>query len=92
MKEFIEYLLKEFVSKPEEIVVTETVDPETTFKNYQIKVAQEDIGLVIGKEGRTIKSLRNLTRAKAIKDGVRMNLELIEVDRPAETTEPEVKE
>lgn len=85
MKEFIEYLLKEFVSKPNEIIVTETIDPETSFRNYQIKVAQEDIGLVIGKEGRTIKSLRNLTRAKAIKDGIRMNLELIETDRPAET-------
>lgn len=89
MKEFIEYLLKEFVSKPEEVVVIETVDPETSFKNYQVKVAQEDIGLVIGKEGRTIKSLRNLTRAKAIKDGIRMNLELIETDRPAEAVEKE---
>jgi hypothetical protein len=87
MKEFIQYLLTEFVSKPEEIVVTETIDDETGFKNYQIKVSEEDIGLVIGKEGRTIKSLRNLTRAKAIKDGIRMNLELIEIERPATVTE-----
>ena len=84
MKEFIEYLLREFVSKPDEVVVIEIIDQETCFKNYQIKVATDDIGLVIGKEGRTIKALRNLTRAKAIKDGVRMNLELIETDRPTQ--------
>ena len=82
MKEFIEYLLKQIVSKPEELSVEEQVDPTNNFHSYRVHVSQDDMGLVIGKEGRTIKSLRNLTRAKAIKDGIRMNLELAEIGMP----------
>jgi hypothetical protein len=87
MKDFIEYLLKQIVSKPEEMKVEESIDPENNFHSYRVTVAPDDMGFVIGKEGRTIKSLRNLTRAKAIKDGIRMNLELIDVEGPKPSEE-----
>ena len=80
MKEFIEYLLKQIVSKPESIEVQES--NSAGIFQYLIKVDSSDMGLVIGKEGRTIRSLRSLTKAKAIKDNVRINLELLDESRP----------
>lgn len=72
MKEFIEYLLNQIVSQPEQIKVEES--DEGGLKVYKIHVAVEDMGTVIGKEGHTIKSLRDLVRAKAIKDNVRVRI------------------
>lgn len=72
MKEFIEYLVKQIVSHPDQVNVTETNDGGLL--TYKIKAAQEDMGTVIGKEGHTIKSLRDLVRAKAIKDDVRVRV------------------
>ena len=89
MKEFIAYLLTQIVSKPEEVQVFEEVEPQSNFYVYKVSVAQEDMGIVIGKEGRNIKSLRALTRAKAIKDGVRMNIELDEKLKQEEQTQPQ---
>ncbi len=91
MKEFIEYLIKQIVTKPEDVVVTETKDGPNF--NYLIKVAQEDMGIVIGKEGHTIRSLRNLTRAKAIKDNVRIRVDLEETgERPNREEQVEVQD
>ena len=72
MKEFIEYLLNQIVSKPDQISVEES--DEVGLKIYKIHVATEDMGTVIGKEGHTIKSIRDLVRAKAIKDDVRVRI------------------
>ncbi|OGC68703.1 hypothetical protein A2415_01995 [candidate division WWE3 bacterium RIFOXYC1_FULL_39_7] len=77
MHAFIEYLIKELVSKPEQVVIDEVDEEGTTI--YNIGVAQEDMGLVIGKEGNTINSLRNLVKAKAIKDNVRVRIQLNEM-------------
>lgn len=76
MKDFVQYLLKQIVSKPEEVKIEELT--EEALLTLKITVAQEDMGVVIGKEGRTIKSIRALARAKAIKDGVRLNIELVD--------------
>lgn len=78
MKDFIHYIVEQIVSKPDEIVITET--DEDGFEKYLIEVSEEDMGLVIGKHGRTIKSIRSLVKAKAIKDGVRIRVELKETD------------
>ena len=76
MKEFIEYILNQLVTQPDKLMVTE--DDQNGFFTYQIDVAEKDMGLVIGKEGRTIRSIRSLVKAKAIKDGVRVRVELVE--------------
>lgn len=76
MKEFIEYLLKEISNKPEDAVVEEFEENGTYV--YQIHVAEEDMGVVIGKEGKNIKALRNLAKAKAIKDNIRIQIVLEE--------------
>jgi len=77
MKDFLEYLIKEIATKPEEVKVDESKENEVLF--YHIHVAEEDMGLVIGKEGKTIKALRNLAKAKAIKDDVRVQVSIEEV-------------
>jgi len=76
MKEFLEFLIKQITSKPEEVKITENRENDTFI--YHIKVSEDDMGIVIGKEGKTIKSLRNLAKAKAIRDNVRIQVLLDE--------------
>lgn len=73
MKDFVEYLLKQIVNKPEEVKVEET--REGTMVTIKICADPEDMGLVIGKGGRTIRSLRSLAKAKAIREGVKVYIE-----------------
>ncbi|MEK7610788.1 MAG: KH domain-containing protein [Patescibacteria group bacterium] len=78
MKNFTEYLVKLIVNKPECVELVEDTQPDIT--NLRLKTAPEDIGLVIGKGGKTIRSLRTLLRIKGIKENKRVNLELEETD------------
>lgn len=81
MKEFLEYIVKSIIPNPDSVIVEETQDGSVY--NYLITVHPDDMGIIIGKEGRTIKSIRSIAKGKAIKDGVRINVELYEPDRPA---------
>lgn len=76
MQEFLEYIINQIVSKPEEVKISE--QNENSLIIYMIEVADDDMGIIIGKEGRTIKSIRSLIKAKAIKDGVRVRIELVD--------------
>jgi len=82
MKEFLELLVKNIVNNPDDVSITEEI--EGTVNNYKISVNPDDMGIVIGKEGRTIKSLRSLAKSKAIKDGIKINIELVEPDKSSE--------
>jgi predicted RNA-binding protein YlqC (UPF0109 family) len=76
MKELIEYIAKSLVDRPEEVVVLETEGEKTTI--IELKVAKEDLGKVIGKMGRTARSMRTLLSAAATKIGKRCVLEILE--------------
>ena len=76
MREFVEYLLTQIVRDEQALAVDEVPAEEGII--IEIRVSPEDMGLVIGKEGRTIRSIRSLAKAKAIKDGVRVRVELVE--------------
>uniref|UniRef100_A0A7C4TPY7 RNA-binding protein KhpA n=1 Tax=candidate division WWE3 bacterium TaxID=2053526 RepID=A0A7C4TPY7_UNCKA len=78
MQEFLTYLLTNIVKNPQDVKVAEVVEGNTFV--YNISVSPDDMGLVIGKEGRTIKSVRALAKAKAIKEGVMIKVELLEPD------------
>ena len=82
MKEFIEYILNQIVNHPDEIEVNEVTQNGLTI--YEINVHEDDMGLVIGKSGRNIRSIRSLIKSKAIKDGVRIRVELMESGEPPE--------
>ena len=76
MKELIEYIAKHLVDKPEEVVVKEVTGERTTI--FELKVAQEDLGKIIGKQGRTARSIRTLLSAAATKMGKKAVLEILE--------------
>jgi len=76
MKELIEYIVKALVDKPEEVEVKEIGGERTTV--LELKVAKEDLGKVIGKQGRTARAMRTILNAAATKAKKRAVLEIIE--------------
>ena len=76
MKEFVEYIVKSVVDNPDEVSVTEVVGSRTTV--YELRVAQPDLGKVIGKGGQTARSIRTLLAAAAARQGKRAVLEILE--------------
>ncbi|TET40423.1 MAG: KH domain-containing protein [Dehalococcoidia bacterium] len=75
MKELIEYIVKSIVNKPEEVVVTEERDSERVI--LKLQVAPEDMGRVIGKQGRVAQAMRTLLRVIAVREGIRADLEIV---------------
>ena len=76
MKELITYIAKALVDKPEEVKVTEVEGDQTSV--LELKVAKEDLGKVIGKQGRTARAMRTLLSAASAKIRKRTVLEIIE--------------
>ncbi len=76
MKELIELIAKSLVDKPEAVSVRETDGEKTTI--IELRVAQEDLGKVIGKQGRTAQSMRTILNAAGTKLGKRCVLEILE--------------
>lgn len=76
MKEFIEYIIKHLVDKPEQVKVT-VVEGNSTMV-YQLQVGAGDVGKVIGKQGHTVKSIRILLSAVSAKSGKRAVLEIFD--------------
>ncbi|MGB9664252.1 MAG: KH domain-containing protein [Ignavibacteria bacterium] len=75
MKEFVEMMAKYLVDKPDgvQVEVKEVIENKIVLT---LKVAKEDIGKVIGKQGKTAQAMRVLLTAVAAKDGKRANLEI----------------
>ena len=65
MKELVEIIAKSLVDYPDEVVVIETVEEDTI--TIELKVAQDDMGKVIGKQGRIAKSSRTVVEAASSK-------------------------
>lgn len=76
MKELIAYIAKSLVDKPEEVSVTEIEGEQTSV--IELKVAKEDLGKVIGKQGRTARAMRTILSAASTKINKRSVLEIIE--------------
>jgi len=66
MKSLLEFLLLRMVQHPEDLVIDET--EEDGYQVYRLHLHQEDIGRVIGKNGKVIKALRRLAQVRAIID------------------------
>ena len=76
MKELITNIAKSLVDNPDEVVVTEVEGDQTSV--LELKVAKEDLGKVIGKQGRTARAMRTLLSAASAKNRKRTVLEIIE--------------
>ena len=74
MKELIEYIAKAIVDSPDKVEVTE--EDAGDYFVYHLIVAEEDMGKVIGKEGRIANAMRALLKVTAIRNGTRATLEI----------------
>lgn len=76
MKELLEVIAKNLVDNPDGVVVNETKRDETIV--LELKVAAEDMGKVIGKQGRIAKAIRTVVKASAIHDDKKVTVEIIQ--------------
>ncbi|NOY70196.1 MAG: KH domain-containing protein [Deltaproteobacteria bacterium] len=76
MKELITYIAKALVDNPDEVEVTEVEGDQSTV--LELKVAKEDLGKVIGKQGRTARAMRTILNASSAKLKKRTVLEIVE--------------
>jgi len=76
MKDLLERMAKALVDRPEEVVVTEVDGERTTV--FELRVAQSDLGKVIGKQGKTARAMRTILGASGTKIGKRCVLEILE--------------
>ena len=76
LKELVEYLAKSLVDKPEEVQVAEVGGEQTIV--YELRVAKDDLGKVIGKQGRTARAMRTILGAASTKAKKRSVLEILE--------------
>ena len=76
MGSLVEVIAKALVTKPDEVVVTEEKDRDAIV--VKLRVADDDIGKIIGKSGRIAKAIRTVVRAAAIKQNLRVSVEIVE--------------
>jgi len=76
MKDLISYIARALVDHPEQVSVSEVEGNQTSV--LELKVAKEDLGKVIGKQGRTARALRTILSAASAKENKRGVLEIIE--------------
>ncbi|WMW65220.1 MULTISPECIES: KH domain-containing protein [Nitratidesulfovibrio] len=76
LKDLVEYIARSLVDKPEDVHVTEVEGEQTSV--LELKVAKEDLGKVIGKQGRTARAMRTILGAASTKARKRSVLEILE--------------
>lgn len=77
MKEFIEFISKHLVDSPDSVVVEENISGDKAIE-LNLSVGADDIGKVIGKQGKTAQAMRTLLTAIAAKDGKRAVLKILD--------------
>lgn len=75
MKELVEVVAKALVDNPDEVVVTEKAEGRTAV--IELHVAADDMGKVIGKQGRIAKAIRSVVKAAASKDNRKVDVEIV---------------
>jgi len=79
MKELVEYLVKALVDKQEEVKISQTEGESVTI--LEIRVASDDAGKVIGKDGRIANAIRTIVKAAGAKNKKRVTVEIMTQDR-----------
>lgn len=77
MKDTLHYIISSIVDDPKAVAINE--EEVDGIINFVVSVAKEDMGKVIGKEGKVIRSIRNIMKIKAMKADVRINITLADV-------------
>ena len=73
MKEILELIITNLVNNKEEVSIEETINNKTI--NYKVKVSKDDMGKVIGKQGRVAKSIRTVMKSVSAKEGKKVNID-----------------
>ena len=76
MKDAVETIIRALVGEPDAVEVVELADGKNV--RIEVRVAESDMGRVIGREGRTVKAIRNILFAAGQKHGQRFHLDLVE--------------
>ena len=76
MKELLEQIAKGLVDEPDSVSVTVAETDDRGVTVYHLHVAENDMGRVIGKQGRIAKAIRTVVKARATKDGTRVQVEI----------------
>lgn len=76
MEEFLKYIISQLVDKKEEVQISKTEENQTLV--FTISVSSDDMGKIIGKEGRIVNAIRNLLKVLAVKEKKRVMLVLSE--------------
>ena len=76
MKDLIHMIIRSLVDNEDEIDIKEILGEKTLM--YEVKVADKDVGKIIGKNGRTINAIRTLLRAATVKDNKKVILEVLQ--------------
>jgi len=79
MKDLVEYLVKALVDKPDEVKISQTEGESVTI--IEIRVASDDAGKVIGKEGRIANAIRTIVKAAGAKNQKRVTVEIMTQER-----------
>ncbi|MGE5509124.1 MAG: KH domain-containing protein [Chitinophagales bacterium] len=76
MKELVEYIVRQLVDQTDEIRVEEHEDGDELV--VEVKVAPQDAGRIIGRQGRIAKAIRTLVKAAAVRDGRRVSVDILD--------------
>ncbi|MDQ2919806.1 MAG: KH domain-containing protein [Verrucomicrobiota bacterium] len=76
MKEFLEFVVRQLVEFPDEVMLSEINNGNTTV--FRLQMRQTDVGRIIGRNGQTIHAIRALLASSASRHGQRATLEIVE--------------
>jgi predicted RNA-binding protein YlqC (UPF0109 family) len=75
MRELVEYLAQSLVDEPEAVQVDEVESGRVTI--YEVSVAEDDVGKLIGRQGKVIRAVRTLVKASATRQGTRVDVDVV---------------
>ena len=75
MRELVEYLAQSLVDEPEAVQVDEVESGRVTI--YEVSVAEDDVGKLIGRQGKVIRAVRTLVKASATRRGTRVDVDVV---------------
>lgn len=76
MKDILEVVIKNLVDNPDEVSINEVTEAKSIC--YEVKVAKNDMGKVIGKQGKMAKAIRSIMKAIAVKEHKKVNVEFLD--------------
>jgi predicted RNA-binding protein YlqC (UPF0109 family) len=77
VNDLVEFLVRALVDEPEAVSVEEFEEDDGTVV-YEVTVADDDVGKIIGRSGRTVNALRTVVRAAAVRDGRRVLVDIVD--------------